>query len=69
MVHRTNAEGLKLIKQWEAFIPFACDDVDSAKNRRRIVAGDRLQPRCRRSVEPHRRTQNCEAERRQNRRR
>jgi lysozyme len=40
MTRRINAEGLKLIKQWEAFIPFAYDDRDPPKKRRRIQPGD-----------------------------
>lgn len=40
MTRRINAEGLKLIKQWEGFIPFAYDDFDPPKNRRRIKPGD-----------------------------
>lgn len=42
MTRRINAEGLKLIKQWEAFIPFAYDDFDSPKKRRRIQPGDKV---------------------------
>lgn len=42
MPRRINAEGLKLIKQWEAFIPFAYHDFDSAKNRGRIQTGDNV---------------------------
>lgn len=40
MTRRINAEGLKLIKQWEGFVPFAYDDFDPPKKRRRIKVGD-----------------------------
>lgn len=40
MTRRINAEGLALIKQWEAFIPYAYDDQDPAKKRRKIQPGD-----------------------------
>jgi lysozyme len=40
MTRRINADGLKLIKQWEGLVTFAYDDFDSPKNRRRIKAGD-----------------------------
>lgn len=42
MTRRINAEGLKLIKQWESFIPFAYDDFDPPKKRRKIQPGDRV---------------------------
>lgn len=42
MTRRINADGLALIKQWESFIPFAYDDFDSPKNRRKIKAGDNV---------------------------
>lgn len=34
--------GLNKIKQWEAFIPFAYDDFDPPKSRRKIKQGDRI---------------------------
>lgn len=40
MTRRINDEGLKLVKQWEAFIPFAYDDFDPPKKRRKIKPGD-----------------------------
>lgn len=42
MTRRISPEGLALIKQWEAFIPFAYDDFDSPKNRRKIQPGDKV---------------------------
>jgi lysozyme len=42
MTRRINAEGLTLIKQWESFIPFAYDDFDNPKRRRKIQPGDRV---------------------------
>ncbi len=42
MTRRVNAEGLKLIKQWEGLILFAYDDFDPPKNRRRIKPGDKV---------------------------
>lgn len=42
MTRRINDEGLKLIKQWEAFIPFAYDDFDPPKARRKIKPGDKV---------------------------
>lgn len=42
MTRRINDEGLRLAKQWEAFIPFAYDDFDPPKTRRRIKAGDKI---------------------------
>lgn len=42
MTRRINAEGLRLVKQWEAFIPFTYDDFDSPKRRRNIQPGDRV---------------------------
>lgn len=42
MTRRINAEGLRLIKQWESFIPFAYDDFDSPKKRRKIQPGDKV---------------------------
>lgn len=42
MTRRINAEGLRLIKQWESFIPFAYDDFDNPKRRRKIQPGDRV---------------------------
>lgn len=42
MARKVNAEGLALIKQWEAFVPFAYDDFDPPRNRRRIQAGDKV---------------------------
>lgn len=40
MTRRISPEGLALIKQWEAFIPFAYDDFDPPRNRRKIKPGD-----------------------------
>lgn len=40
MTRRINAEGLQLIKQWEAFIPSTYDDFDPPKKRRKIQPGD-----------------------------
>lgn len=42
MVRRINQDGLSLLKRWEAFIPFAYDDFDSPKKRRRIQPGDKV---------------------------
>lgn len=42
MTRRINAEGLKLIKQWEKFIPHAYDDFDPPSKRRRIQPGDKV---------------------------
>lgn len=42
MTRRINAEGLRLVKQWEAFIPFAYDDRDPPKKRRQIKPGDEV---------------------------
>lgn len=42
MPRHVNDDGLKLIKQWEAFIGFAYDDFDPPKRRRRIKPGDKV---------------------------
>jgi lysozyme len=42
MVRRINANGLDLLKRWEAFIPFAYDDFDPPKTRRKIKPGDKV---------------------------
>lgn len=40
MTRRINAEGLAKIMAWEGFVPYAYDDFDPPKNRRRIQPGD-----------------------------
>ena len=42
MSRHVNDDGLKLIKQWEAFIGFAYDDFDPPKRRRHIQPGDKV---------------------------
>jgi lysozyme len=37
-----NKEGEKMLKQWEAFVPFAYDDFDPPSKRRVIKAGDKI---------------------------
>ena len=39
---KTSENGLKKIKQWEAFISYAYDDFDPPARRRRIKAGDKV---------------------------
>jgi lysozyme len=40
MARRINAEGLKLIKQWEGCVLYAYDDFDPPSKRRKIRSGD-----------------------------
>lgn len=42
MTRQINSDGEKLIKQWEAFIPFAYDDFDPPLRRRVIKPGDKI---------------------------
>lgn len=42
MTRQINSDGEKLIKQWEAFIPFAYDDFDTPQRRRVIKPGDKV---------------------------